>query len=107
MDLYTTSLILGAAGLAVMGLGGVGHHSHAGSTHGHASGHGHASHGHASHGHGGHAHLHGPAHGGAHAPSFRESASRGLLSVLSPRVLFSVRLGFGNSAGGLVAVLGR
>ena len=78
MDLYLVSLATGAVGLGIMGFGGLSHGSHAG----HASaGHAHAGHGHAGHG---------------HAPT----ASR-WTSLLSPRVLFSLLVGFG--AGGIAS----
>lgn len=81
MDLYISSLLLGALGLVAMALGGLGH---AGHSHG-----GHGSHGHAGHGHGGHAghHSHGH-HAGSHNGSF-------IWALMSPRVLFSFALGFG------------
>ena len=98
MDLYISSLLLGAAGLGVMALGGLGLRGHAGSGargHGHASGHGHG------HGHG-HAagHVHGVQHSGhAHvvgsASSARSAASNTLWTITSPRFLFSLALGFG------------
>ena len=88
MDLYITSLLLGAVGLgamAVTGLGarGGGHSGHAGHGHaGHlpAGGHGHA--GHAGGAHGGHAHA-GHSHGShpTHGPTGR------VLSLMSPRVV--------------------
>jgi hypothetical protein len=110
MDLYGFCLALGGTGLAAMAVGGLGHighgargghGSHAG--HGHA-GHGHAGHGHASHGHAGHAHA---AHAGqsaphsTHAQHASEQGSGWISSLLSPRVLFALLVGFG--AGGLVA----
>jgi hypothetical protein len=84
-------LILGGLGLAAMALVG-------GARHG---GHGHAGHA----GHGGHAHAgHGQApsgpshsHGGAHHPSIKESASRSLSALISPRILFALCLGIGTS----------
>ena len=129
MDAYTFSLTLGAAGLGVMAVGGLaashgsGSGSHAGHAHGHAHGHGH---GHASDvslgAHGG-AHAHGGVHGAAAATAAPASGGNGVLahglrgaargrgarsrgsgllwSLLSPRVLFSVLVGFG--ATGLLA----
>lgn len=90
MDLYISSLLLGAGGLAAMALGGVGMRGHGGSSHsghGHGHGHGHA-HGHT---HAGHSHA-GHAHNGVHVPS---AASRTFWTIASPRFLFSFALGFG------------
>ncbi|CAN5179965.1 hypothetical protein BH09GEM1_BH09GEM1_46690 [soil metagenome] len=95
MDLYLVSLATGAVGLGIMGIGGLSHGSHAG--------HGHAAPAHAGHGQAGHAHT-GNAHGhqtqdslvGTHIPA---SGWR-WTSLLSPRVLFSLMVGFG--AGGIV-----
>jgi hypothetical protein len=84
MDLYVVSLATGAAGLVVMAASGL---SHLGGGHaGHA--------GHGGHGHAGHDVHTGHAHAGEHGGAW-------LQSLLSPRVLFSVLVGFG--AGGLVA----
>ena len=89
MDLYITSLALGAAGLGFMALSGLGARGHAGAAHQHAGGH---------HAHGGHAH---PAHAGAHrghehahvdAPN---PFARTLWTVTSPRFLFSFLFGLG------------
>jgi len=88
MDLYLVSLATGAVGLGIMGIGGLSHGSHAGHSH---AGHAHAGHAHAGHGHAGHGtagHMHAP------APSR-------WTTLLSPRVLFSLMVGFG--AGGIVA----
>ena len=113
MDVYGFCLALGGTGLAAMAIGGLAHVGHAG--HGHA-GHGHAGHGHAGHGghggnghgHAGHAHtgeMHaGHAHGAdAHgAPAHPAPAHTSwFFSLLSPRVLFALLVGFG--AGGLLA----
>jgi hypothetical protein len=95
MDAYTFSLALGGIGLLVMGVSGLGHRLHPG---GHAAhGHGHGSHGH--HGAikaGGKAHAGQPgaqpAHG-IHVGIAR--VSRAFLTILSPRVAFSLLLGFG------------
>jgi translation initiation factor IF-1 len=108
MDLYSFSLALGAAGLGVMALSGLGsrHHgdSHAGAGHGHA-GHGHA--GHSAHGHGGHAHAGhthaAPGHAGhSHASHHDVTHVKGggdsrwsLGALLSPRLIFGLLLGFG------------
>jgi len=88
MDIYLTSLALGAVGLAAMAFGGSGR-----------SGHGHG-HGHATGGHGGHGGHAGHSHGG-HAHGLKETTGHSLLALMSPRLLFSVALGFG--ASGLVA----
>ena len=85
MDLYISSLLLGAGGLAVMALSGLGARGHGGSSHvGHARG----GNGNAGHGHGAHAH-------GAHLNGARGAASRTFWNITSPRFLFSVALGFG------------
>jgi hypothetical protein len=91
MDLYMVSLATGALGLVIMGVGGFSHLGHAGHVHG-----GHVGHGHAGHGHG---------------DQGREQALTGHMpgtssgwrwtSLLSPRLLFSLMVGFG--AGGIVA----
>ena len=96
MDLYGFCLALGGAGLAAMAVGGLAQLGHVG--------HGHAGHGHAGHAHGadGHAHttqahaIH--THGAHHAS---EPPAARFLSLLSPRVLFALLVGFG--AGGLLA----
>lgn len=109
MDLYSFSLALGAAGLGVMALSGLGSRHQGGS---HASGHGHAGHtGHAhlGHGHAGHAHA-GHAHTGhTHASHHDVTHVKGggdsrwsLGALLSPRLIFSLLLGFG-----AVGYLGR
>lgn len=127
MNPYSFSLYLGAGGLLVMAVTGFAHagagsHGHGGNTGGHdvgnvsLGGHGHApllphaGHGHA--GPAGHAHA-GPSLGGGRTTG----AGRTLTNLLSPRVLFSVLVGFGATGlllspwlGGLlllaVAVLG-
>ena len=83
MDPYTFALTLGGVGLGVMALSGFAHAAHSGHAH--------------SHGHGGHGHAHGSAHshGGVHG----HAPSR-MLALLSPRMVFSVLVGFG--ATGLV-----
>ena len=122
MDLYLTSLAIGGMGLVAMAFSGFGRHgqhsasthsgiSHGGSSHGGTS-HGGHSHGapshangsHASHA-GSHATGHGSDHGAAHntthggntARSEGVTASNALLSIMSPRVLFSVCLGLGTT----------
>jgi hypothetical protein len=91
MDLYISSLLLGALGLGAMALSGLGHQSH-GHSHGHAGHAGHAHHGDGAHGHGAQTGAHGIKQGG------RDSF---LWSLISPRILFSLALGFG-AAGELV-----
>jgi hypothetical protein len=113
MDIYLTSLALGGVGLVAMAAGGIGrdgHGSHTHGSHGHgdsaghgASGHGH--HGAVGHGHDGHAaaHTHDAHHGdhghaghdAGHHAGARDTIASSLLSVMSPRVLFSVALGLG------------
>jgi hypothetical protein len=97
MDVYGFCLALGGTGLAAMAIGGLAHvghdgHGHAGDGgHGHAhAGHAHTADVHAGHADGPHAHA-APAH----------PAPAQLFSLLSPRVLFALLVGFG--AGGLLA----
>lgn len=105
MDSYTFAAALGGAGLAAMAalgvshLGGGQHQTHGGHD---ASGHVGTAHGDAASLHGAHMPVH--AHGAqAHLPALRAGARGGarggirpaLLSLMSPRVLFSVALGFG------------
>jgi hypothetical protein len=96
MDLYGFCLALGGTGLAAMAVGGLAQLGHVGQSH--------AGHGHAGHAHGAHGHAHTTqahpvhAHGTHHAS---EAASARFLSLLSPRVLFALLVGFG--AGGLLA----
>jgi hypothetical protein len=109
MDLYISSLLLGATGLGVMALAGLGNHGHApgapshGGAGGHASGHsawhhagdlhalgrGHAANLSGAHAHGAHAHT-ALGHSGA-----RSAGTRALWSITSPRFLFTFALGFG------------
>ena len=109
MDLYGFCLALGGTGLAAMAIGGlahVGHDGHAGHGHG-----GHAAHAHGGEGggHTGHAHtaeMHTThAHDGVdtHAASAHPAPAHAgwFFSLLSPRVLFALLVGFG--AGGLLA----
>jgi hypothetical protein len=86
MDLYISSMLLGAAGLGVMALSGLGTHGSGGHSGGHA-GHGHAGHVHAGHSHAGHVHTgqRGDGHG----------ANPAMWLLASPRFLFSFALGFG------------
>ena len=99
MDLYSSSLLLGAAGLGVMALGGLGHRGHAGSA---ARGHGHGNA--AGHAHG----VRHPGHvqGAAHASTARDAMSNTLWTITSPRFLFSLLLGFGTAGELLRPVLG-
>jgi hypothetical protein len=105
MDLYISSLSLGAAGLAAMALSGLGHHGHGGGARGHA----HSAHAH-SPAHTGHAHANANGVQGhvaaSQARSAREGASSALWAIASPRFLFSVALGFGAIGELLRPVLG-
>lgn len=92
MDLYTVSLATGAAGLGIMAIGGLSHGGHAG----HA---GHAGHTHAGHTHGSTAKEQGFGPGLIHTPG--TSAGWRWASLVSPRLFFSVMIGFG--AGGIAA----
>ena len=87
---------MGRHGSHHAGSGGHGGHTHAG--HGHA-GHTHAGHAHAGHGDGAHGH-------GAHSHAAHQSAGSRFLSLMSPRVLFSVCLGLGTAGLVLRPVLG-
>jgi hypothetical protein len=102
MDVYGFCLALGGTGLAAMAFGGVahlGHGSHGG--HGNHGGHGGTGHGaHVGHGHAGHAHTAEMHAGHAHAAPAHPAPAR-FFSLLSPRVLFAMLVGFG--AGGLLA----
>lgn len=109
MDLYGFCLALGTTGLAAMAVSGMshGHGSHGGQgSHGGDAGHaghaGHAGQGHAGHGHTGHGHAGDAGHGhgeqGDHSGGHRLGWA---YSLLSPRVLFALLIGFG--AGGLLA----
>jgi hypothetical protein len=98
MDVYGFCLALGGTGLAAMAIGGLAHVGHDG--HGHA-GHGNGGHGHGGHGHGGDVHA-GHADGApAHSAPAHPAQAHPLFSLLSPRVLFALLVGFG--AGGLLA----
>jgi hypothetical protein len=102
MDFYVISLATGATGLAAMAVAGLSHAGHSGHTAhgghdgGHAGHHVSASHGaHAGHAaHAGHGARDSVAHAGEHGASWMHS-------LLSPRVLFALLVGFG--AGGLLA----
>jgi hypothetical protein len=98
MDPYTFSLALGGVGLGVMALSGFAQAAHVGhghGGHGHGHGHGHAD----SHAGDGHT-THVPAAGARHAGVRASSGTSRILSLLQPRVAFSVLVGFG--AAGLV-----
>jgi hypothetical protein len=106
MDVYGFCLALGGTGLAAMAIGGLSHLGHAGQGHaGHAGhgGHAHGGSGHGGHGHAGHAHtaeMHAHA-ASAHAAPAHDAPAQLFFSLLSPRVLFAMLVGFG--AGGLLA----
>jgi membrane protein implicated in regulation of membrane protease activity len=85
MDLYVVSLATGAVGLGIMGIGGFSHGAHGGLTNGARAGHAHVG--------------HGSAVRGARAPG-SATGSR-WTSLLSPRLLFALMVGFG--AGGIAA----
>ena len=117
MDPYTFGLTLGSVGLGVMALSGFaqatqsghahshGHdgpgHVHGGHSHGGVHGHSHAHSPAPSHLHDvdgpihGHGHTHAVPHAGRAAPAARGHAASRMLSLLSPRVVFSVLVGFG------------
>jgi hypothetical protein len=105
MDLYISSMVLGAIGFTAMALGGLGSrggghhgggaHGHGGTTghvHGVAHGHSHAADGHVGHAHGSHVHGSG-------------MTGRTFWLLTSPRFLFSLMLGFGATGAMLHAVL--
>ncbi len=102
MDLYLVSLATGAVGLGAMAVGGL---SHAGAGH---VGHGHAGVGHAGHGHGGVAHAGHAQAGQGHAGGAQAHAAHAHMgdgfrwtSLLSPRLVFALMVGFG--AAGIAA----
>ena len=98
MDYYVISLATGATGLvamAAMGLSHGGHSGHAGHG-GHDVGHGAHDVGHAGHAHAGH-----DAHSGHTHHAGDQGSASWVQSLLSPRVLFALLVGFG--AGGLLA----
>jgi hypothetical protein len=102
MDPYILFLALGGAGLGAMAMSGFTHHGpgHAGhSGHGHA---GNAGQGSTAHGHGGQ----GAAHAHHAGTSLREGIANSLMTLMSPRVLFSVCLGLGTAGLVLRPVLG-
>lgn len=123
MDVYLTSFAIGGIGLVAMAVSGFGRHGHNHGSNGHSSGsaghghaslghasHGGASHGHAGHGHAGHGHAvnshvgnthtgtsHAASHNTAHNDAASANATGVLLSLMSPRTLFSVCLGLGTT----------
>jgi translation initiation factor IF-1 len=101
MDFYVISLAAGATGLAAMAVVGLSHTGHSGHTgHAHAGDAGHGAHG----GNAGHvAHAADVGHGshGGHAHHVGDHGASWMQSLLSPRVLFALMVGFG--AGGLLA----
>ena len=101
MDLYMVSLATGAVGLGIMAIGGLSHGGHAGHSHSGHAGHAHAGHTHAGHAHAGHSQGHqGQEQAvGPHAPG--AAAGWHWTSLLSPRLIFSLMVGFG--AGGIAA----
>lgn len=99
MDLYLTAFALGAVGLIAMAFTGLGRHSRGGTASHVGASHGHVGHAHAGHGHGTHA-------PGAHGHTSHTPASSRFLSLMSPRVLFSVSLGLGTAGLALRPVLG-
>jgi hypothetical protein len=92
MDLYLVSLATGAIGLGAMAIGGLSHGGHAGHGHG-----GHA--GHDLGGHSGHELHAGSHHGHVHHGDHATQAGWSWTSLLSPRLLFALLVGFG--AGGM------
>ena len=103
MDFYVISLATGATGLAAMAVVGLSHVGHAGPTAHGGHGAGHASHGgHAGPGsHGAHAVPAGHGSHAGHASHVGDHGASWMQSLLSPRVLFALMVGFG--AGGLLA----
>jgi hypothetical protein len=96
VDPYLFSLLLGGAGLGAMALSGIARGGHGG----HAGHSGHAGHTHASHS-GGHGHGQTTTHASGGQGTVRaataSSAGHTLLALASPRVLFSLALGFGTA----------
>src|SRR2546430_9701277 len=85
MNLYLLCLAIGAIGLVTMALTGLGRHGH-GHLGARLGGRGRAGHGHS--GRGGHPH---------HAAGLRATATAWLWNLTSPRLLFSVLIGFGTT----------
>lgn len=102
MDPYTFALALGGIGLLVMGVSGLGHRLHPGGHVGHGHGHG-PHHGVMKSGGKAHGVQQGQAHG-IHVGIAR--VSRAFLTILSPRVAFSLVLGFGATGFLLKSVFG-
>ena len=110
-NLFVWSLVLGAVGLGTMAVSGLSHghsgHGSHGHGHGHGSSHGHghgATHGGVAHGHHGGAHHGHAQHGHQHGE--HGGAGKSILALMSPRVLFSLFLGFGTTGELLRPVLG-
>lgn len=91
MDIYLTAFALGGVGLVGMAVGGLGHHGHGAHS------------GHAGHAGGNNTAGHGAAH--SHDAHAGQSNASPLLSLMSPRVLFSLLLGFGTAGVALGGVL--
>jgi hypothetical protein len=99
MDLYISSMVLGAIGFTAMALGGLGSRGHQGG----------GARGHAGHAHAG-GHTHGVTVGHSHARSSAGHAQgsfsgRAFWLITSPRFLFSLMLGFGATGAMLRSVL--
>jgi hypothetical protein len=104
MDLYISSMVLGAIGFTAMALGGLGGRGHHGGAVAARGGHAHA---------GGAGHVHGIGHthsrSGSTAPVGHAAGSgiagRTFWLITSPRFLFSLLLGFGATGAMLHSVL--
>lgn len=106
MDPYTFAFALGGLGLLVMGASGLGHRLHPGGHIGHGHGHGHH-HGMVKGGGKGHAMQHGAQQAHPHGITVGIArVSRAFLTILSPRVAFSLILGFGATGFLLKSVFG-
>jgi hypothetical protein len=106
MDAYTFSLALGGIGLLVMGVSGLGHRVHPGGRVGHGAGHGHGHH-HGALKAGGKGHSAHPGTQPTHGMQVGIArVSRAFLTILSPRVAFSLLLGFGATGFLLKSVFG-
>ena len=108
-----TSMVLGGAGLAAMAvLGGSSHNhgthgSHATGGHGHALGHHTGTHGHHNGTHAAGAHHAGATHAHAHgAQSAGSTVTAAIVSLMSPRVLFTLCLGIGATGVAARSLLG-
>lgn len=95
MDFYLTAFALGAVGLIAMAFSGLGRHGRGGAHAPAAHGQG----GHVGHAHGGHSHA-------GHGHTVNAPAPSRFLSMMSPRVLFSVALGLGTAGLALRPILG-